>query len=73
MKYSTERQGTKATYPNVNQGREPDYSSGSDGQGGMKVDPSVRLGPLKGEPLGCVPLERTMHKPQAYISKKGAP
>lgn len=73
MKYSTSRNGTKATYPNVNQGREPDYGSGSDKVGGIPVDPSVRLGPLKGEPLGCVPLERTMQKPMAYKAKKGAP
>lgn len=52
---------------------EPDYGTGSDEQGGMKVDPSVRLGALKGEPLGSVPLERTMQKPQAYIPKKGTP
>lgn len=73
MKYSTARNGTKATYPNVNQGRDPDYGTNSNEQVSMKVDPSVRLGPQKGEPLGCVPLERTMQKPQAYQAKKGAP
>jgi len=73
MKYSTARDGTRATYPNVNQGREPDYGTNSSEQGGQKVDPSVRLGEMKGEPLGCVPLERTMRKPMAYQEKKGAP
>lgn len=73
MKYSTARDGTKATYPNVKQGREPDYGTGSDKVGGMPVDPSVRLGPLKGEPLGCVPLERTMQKPMAYKPTKVNP
>jgi hypothetical protein len=40
-------------------------------QGGQKVDPSVRLGPLRGEPNGAVPLERTMRKPMAYKEKAG--
>lgn len=37
----------------------------------QKTDPSVRLGPLRGEPNGCVPIERTMAKPQAYKEKAG--
>lgn len=73
MKYSTARNGTKATYPNVNQGKDPDYASGSDEQAGQKVDSSVRLGALRGEPLGSVPLDRTMQKPQAYKATKGTP
>ena len=73
MKYSTARDGTKATYPNVTQGRDPDYGSNSDEQNATKMDPSVRLQALRGEPLGSVPLERTMAKPQAYVAKKGSP
>ena len=70
MRYSDST--TKVTtYPNVNQGKEPDYNSGSDKVGGVKVDPSVRLGPLTGEPLGCVAIEKTMQKPQAYKQTKG--
>lgn len=73
MKYSTARDGTKAKYPNVQQKPSIDYGTGSDEQNAMKVDPSVRLGELLGEPLGCVPLERTMQKPMSYKAKRGAP
>lgn len=38
----------------------------------MKVDPSVRLGDLKGEILGNVPLATQMRKPAAYQGKKGS-
>lgn len=38
-----------------------------------RVDPSVRLGAIQGEPNGSVPLDRTMAKPTAYIAKKGSP
>lgn len=60
-------------YPNVNQGREPNYGNKSEGGGGQKVDPSVRLGKLEGEPLGSVAMETTMGKPQAYYPSKGGP
>lgn len=61
-------------YPPVNQGREPDYSETSAGLGGRTmVDPSVRLGELKGEPLGSVAMETTMGKPRAYYPSKGGP
>lgn len=41
----------------------------------VKTDPSVRQDELylKGEPLGCVPLERTMRKPDAYYPAKPGP
>lgn len=38
-----------------------------------QVDPSVRLGDIKGEINGNVPLARQMAKPQAYEAKKGSP
>lgn len=40
---------------------------------GMKVDPSVRIGPLRGEQRGSVPMNVTIGKPQAYQAKKGTP
>jgi hypothetical protein len=47
------------------------FDSGSDEQGGMRVDGSVRLGELRGEPNGCVDMKATMAKPQAYKACKG--
>lgn len=39
----------------------------------QRVDPSVKETDLelKGEPQGCVPLARTMKKPEAYKAVKG--
>lgn len=42
-------------------------------QSAMRVDPSVRLGPLQGEQRGSVPMSVTIGKPQAYQPKKGTP
>jgi len=67
-KYTNEANGGKLTPATE---REPDYSTGSDEQNPMKVDPSVRLGELRGEPLGCVPMATTVAKPQAYKATKG--
>jgi hypothetical protein len=41
----------------------------------VKTDPSVKVTDLelKGEPLGCVPLERTMRKPDTYYPAKPGP
>lgn len=41
----------------------------------VKTDPSVKVTDLelKGEPLGCVPLARTMRKPDAYYPAKPGP
>lgn len=41
----------------------------------VKTDPSVSVLDLyqKGEPAGCVPLERTMQKPAAYYPCKPGP
>jgi len=41
----------------------------------IKVDPSVRREETEnvGEPLGSVPLARTMAKPQAYTPAKSGP
>lgn len=41
----------------------------------IKVDPSVRREDTetKGEPLGSVPIERTMRKPEAYKPAKSGP
>lgn len=47
------------------------YGGGSTEQGGTKMDPSVRLGEFRGEPNGCVPMDVTMAKPQAYKACKG--
>jgi hypothetical protein len=43
-----------------------------DGDKTAKTDPSVRVTDLylKGEPRGCVPIERTMRKPEAYSPAK---
>lgn len=38
----------------------------------QKVDPSVRLGGLRGDIMGNVPLERQMRKPEAYKAKNGS-
>jgi len=38
-----------------------------------QVDPSVRLGDIKGEINGNVPMNVQMAKPQAYVAKKGSP
>lgn len=73
MKYTTQANGGKANYPKVDLGRTPNINTGSDEQAGMRVDPSVGLGELRGEPPGSVPLARTMQKPTAYKAKKGAP
>ncbi len=39
----------------------------------VKTDPSVRPEDteMKGEPRGCVPLERTLRKPEAYKPTPG--
>lgn len=39
----------------------------------QKVDTSVRLGELRGEIAGNVPMATQMAKPAAYREKKGAP
>ncbi len=71
MKYTTSK--STATYPAV-QKPEPQPNVISDiQQGDQKVDPSVRLGALRGEPLGAVPMSVTMAKPQAYKARKGPP
>lgn len=46
-----------------------------DSDGAAKTDPSVRVTDLytKGEPRGCVPMETTMRKPQAYSPAKPGP
>lgn len=46
-----------------------------DGNGVGKTNPSVRVTDLylKGEPRGCVPLDRTMRKPDAYYPSKPGP
>lgn len=68
VKYTNNSYGDKLTpareVPNT-------FDSGSDEQGGLKVDPSVRLGELRGEPNGCVPMATTMAKPQAYKASRG--
>lgn len=38
----------------------------------QKVDPSVRLGGLRGDLIGNVPLSSQMRKPAAYQAKKGS-
>lgn len=38
-----------------------------------QVDPSVRLGDIKGEINGNVPMDVQMAKPQAYVAKKRSP
>ena len=38
-----------------------------------KTDPSVRLGPLEGEPRGSVPMDVTIGKPRAYYPAKPGP
>jgi hypothetical protein len=40
-----------------------------------RTDPSVKETDLylRGEPHGCVPLERTMRKPDAYYPTKSGP
>lgn len=73
MKYTTQHNGGKANYPKVDQAHTSNINTGSDEQAGMKVDPSVRLGELRGEPPGSVPLARTMQKPMAYRAKNGSP
>ena len=40
-------------------------------QPAQRVDPSVRLGDIKGAILGDVPMDVQMAKPQAYQPKKG--
>lgn len=70
MKYTTSK--STATYPAV-QKPETQPNVISDIEGGQKTDPSVRLGPLRGEPLGAVPMSVTMGKPQAYKAKRGPP
>ncbi len=41
----------------------------------VKTDPSVRPEDMeqRGEPRGCVPIERTMRKPEAYKPAKEGP
>lgn len=70
MKYTTSTSKVKSF--DIGRGNDnPDRGSLTDEQGGQKVDPSVRLSPLRGEPIGTVPLERTMQKPMAYKEKAG--
>lgn len=71
MKY-TDSSSKVAGYPAV-QKPETQPNVMSDIEGGQKTDPSVRLGPLRGEPLGAVPMSVTMGKPQAYKAKRGPP
>jgi hypothetical protein len=52
--------------------RMPDGGAGTMQSGAQKVDPSVRLGDLKGDILGNVPLADQMRKPMAYQAKKGS-
>lgn len=61
MKYSIDKDGLEEAMPS--------------GNGTQKVDPSVCVTDLylKGEPAGCVPLERTMQKPAAYTPAKSGP
>lgn len=39
-------------------------------QGGMAVDPAVRLGPIDGEINGSVDMSITIGKPQAYKTNR---
>ena len=73
-KYSTESEagrrrassyGTTEMMPDGGRGTEPPPA--------QRVDPSVRLGDIKGEIIGNVPMSVQMAKPQAYIPKKGSP
>ncbi len=45
---------------------QPNGLLSSESPQGQKVDPSVRLGPLHGEIMGAVSMEKTMQKPRAY-------
>lgn len=74
MKYTNEsslgrRQAAALNKPEKMPGNAPN----SEVSGAQRVDPSVRLGDLKGEPAGSVAMETTMGKPRAYQAKKGAP
>lgn len=51
----------------------PDGGRGTEPPPAQRVDPSVRLGDIKGDILGNVPMSVQMAKPQAYIPKKGSP
>lgn len=73
-KYTTESTAGRARAQSYKSGPEP---MGTNGPNSMpasvqKVDPSVRLGDLKGEINGNVPLAEQMRKPMAYQAKKGS-
>lgn len=74
--YSTEGQKARERvkgYGSERAERMPGNAPNSEVSGAQRVDTSVRLGDLKGEIIGDVPMERQMAKPQAYVPKKGAP
>lgn len=73
MKYTNESAAGARRAASYNKPeREPNVTSDIV-SGARMVDPSVRLGPLKGEVNGNVPMSVQMAKPQAYQAKKGAP
>lgn len=70
MKYTSSSSKVK-NYPSVDKPEHvPDVMTDIV-EGAKKVDPSVRLGALRGEPNGSVPMEVTMRKPEAYKAKAG--
>lgn len=67
MKYTNEgRLGAERAASYNKREAMPDNAPNSQPPAAQKVDPSVKLGDLKGEIMGNVPLDEQMRKPQAY-------
>lgn len=72
-KYTNESSAGRARANSYGSERAPLGGSLTEPAPAQKVDPSVRLGDIKGEILGNVPLASQMRKPAAYQGKKGSP
>lgn len=74
MKYTNESTAGAARAASYNKlEQQPNPTSSIEPLGKGQVDPSVRLGDIRGEINGNVPMSVQMAKPQAYQAKKGSP